>query len=330
MKTQTKIFWSTCGLLVLLLAVSFAWPLATPSQQDTELVQKPSLSEMKIGYLPIPQPLLVAKEKGFFDAEGLQVYLIEFPTANASLEAIARGDVEGNGSIAYLTLFSFELASPGTLTTYFSAYETEENSWSQLVVKKDGGINELKDLVRKTIVMRSGLSSKLQADAVLKGMKIDPSTVTYIQVNPELLISTFNSPEVDAFLDIQPFGTQLLQQQLGTLFVDHPRATYIQNPYPLAAGVLSLSFVREHPEETKRFVRAIDRAIEFIDKQEKEARETYTVYLKLDPSVAQAMPLFKNVPSQQTDRRQIEALADWAVTYGLLKEKPNLQTFFLE
>lgn len=316
-------------LLVLFLGALF-W--ITPSDPQ-ESLKKPvvsELTEIQMGYIPVPQPLFIAKEKKFFEEEGIRVNLVEFPNANANLEAMARGDVHGSGSIAYFTLFPFELKSPGFLTTFVSGYETKEKSWSQLIVKKDRAIKEPKDFRGKKIAMRAGLSSKIQADAVFKGMGLDLSTLTYVQVNPDLLISTFSNPEVDAFLDIQPFGTILLNQQLGELFADHPRADYIMDPYPLAAGVLTRDFVLKHPEETKRFVKAIEKAIDFIETNEADSRQIYTSYLKLDADVANKMPLFQNVKLKDLDRSAIESLVTWAFDYELIEKKPNLQTFFLE
>lgn len=316
-------------LLVLFLGVLF-WMTQSTSQESSKKPVVSELFEIQIGYIPVPQPLLIAKEKKFFEEEGVRVNLVEFPNANANLEAMARGDVHGSGSIAYFTLFPFELKSPGFLTTYVSGYETKEKSWSQLIVKKDRAIKKPKDLSGKKIVMRTGLSSKIQADAVFKGMGLDPSTLTYVQVNPELLISTFSNPEVDAFLDIQPFGTILLTQQLGELFIDHPRADYIMNPYPLAAGVLTQDFVLKYPEETRRFVKAIEKAIDFIDTNEADSRKIYASYLKLDADVANKMPLFQNVKLKDLNRSDIESLARWAFDYELLEKKPDLHTFFLE
>lgn len=324
MNKQHSIFFG--GLAVLIFIGAFFLLRQQPITPETPAAHAPF--SMKVGFLPLPQPILVAKEKGFFDEEGLDVELVKFPNANAALEAIARSEVVGNGAIAYFTLFSFELKSPNALVATFSAFETKDAAWSQLIIKQDRGIETPEDLEGKTIVMRTGLSSKLQADAVLKGIGIDPSRVHYEQVNPDLIVPTFSSPSVDAYLDIQPHATILIEQRLGTSLVDHPRADFIMDPYPLAAGVLSARFVEYYPDEARRFVRAMEHAIEHIKTNEADARAVFEKTLGLEPNVATRMPLFENKTLGETNPSNIAALTAWAVEYGLLEKEPDLTTFF--
>lgn len=276
----------------------------------------------------IPQPVFIALQKGYFAEAGLDVELQPFSNSNLVLEAMSRGDLDVGGIISYSTLLAFENKSPDKLKIYHGFSETTNTGFSSLIVKKDSGITDPKQLRGKKIVMRTGLSSKSVAELVLTKIGLPPAEVEFVQVDYSLLVQTFAQPDIAAFLDIQPFATMIVEQGLGEVLIVSPRAKYIIDPYPLAGAVASTDFVTTNPEAYQKFRAAINKAIDFIDTNEPEARIIFQKYLDLAPNIAQKMPLGRYEKLVKIDHQAINKLADFEVEHKILDQKPDISGWF--
>lgn len=284
---------------------------------------------LKLGYTTVPaHAMFIAKERGYFNEAGLNVDFQKFSNANLIMEALSRGDLDGAGAVSYSTLFAFENISPGKFKIYHGFTEIKDNGWSSLVVKKNKGIKEAKDLIGKKIVMRTGLSSKVQAELVLKAIGLNLNDIELVPVESSLLVAVFAKDEISAFLDVQPFAAIIVQKGLGDVLIKSPRAEFIQNPYPQAAAVLSQSFIDKNPDIAKKFVSAINKAIDFINSNDTETRKIFKQYLELDEDIAMNMPLAKFEKVSEIDREAVGRLSDFEVGYKILDKKPVLTSVY--
>lgn len=284
---------------------------------------------VRIGHNAIPQTIFVAQEKGFFKEAGLDVQLQKFSNSNVILEALAHNDIDGAGSIAYSTLFAFENKQPGLFSITEGMTEVADNGWSSLIVKKGSNIKEVKDLKGKKILMRTGLSSKSQTELVLKTYGVDPSDVEFVQVDAAVLVQTFAKDEISAFLDVQPFATMILDKGLGEVLIKSPR-TKVLNPYPLAAAPMRKDFIQNNPEVAKKYITALEKAMDFIKNNETEARAIFQKYLELEKSVADAMQLPVFESENAINKDGVNKLADIEMNLKVIDKKPDLAGWWIE
>jgi len=140
-----------------LLCLSLAGSILLGAQQQAYA------EPLKVGYLPITGhgKFFVAKDRGFFDQEGLEVELVEFQNSADGLNAIIAGKLDTG---AFGTTAPVAHAAKGTRIKIIGGIMGEDAS---IIAKPEqaAGLSDLKNLRGKkiaTVRMASG-------DAVLRG-----------------------------------------------------------------------------------------------------------------------------------------------------------------
>lgn len=284
---------------------------------------------VKVGYIDLPTPIFVAKEKGYFEKADLDVQLQKFSNSNLLIEALERGELDATAPIGYSTLFAFENRKSGTFKVYSGYSENQTTHWSAIVTKKGSGISAAENLKGKKIVIASGKSPKSQAELVVQGLGLKISDIELVAVDRNLILPTFAKEEISAFIGTEPTIALLTEKANGIIFVSSPRVKYIQDPYPTAGAVLSLTFLQTKAETASGFVQAVNSAIEFIGTNEDESRKIFGKYLELEDVIALKMGLPKFERATEIDKVAVEKLADAEVANKTLDKKPDVASFFL-
>lgn len=315
-------------LAVILVVVAAVGIYLIASKEKTEI--PPQKIVMNVGYIDLPTPLFIAKEKEYFDEVGIDVQLQKFSNSNLMIEALERGEIDATSPIGYSTLFAFDNRKSGVFKIYGGYSENENTSWSAVVVKSGGNIDSPEKLKGQKIVIASGKSPKSQAELVIKGIGLQSSDVEFIAVGRNLILPTFSNADVNAFIGTEPTIALLLEKGGGKILITSPRVKFIQNPYPTAGAVLGQEFIQSNQETTKKFVEAVNSGVTFIKTNEQESKKIFAKYLELEEAIANRMGLPNFETAQQVDRAAVEKLADEEVAKKILDKKPNIQNFFLE
>lgn len=284
---------------------------------------------VKVGYIDLPTPIFIAREKGFFEKANLDIQLQKFSNSNLLIEALERGELDATAPIGYSTLFAFENRKSGTFKVYSGYSENQNTRWSAIVTKKDGGISTPENLKGKRIVIGSGKSPKSQAELVLQGLGLKISDVELVGVDRNLILPTFAKEEISAFIGTEPTIALLTEKANGIIFVSSPRVKYILDPYPTAGAVLSASFLQAKPKIVDDFVDAVNAAIDFVKTSESESRKIFGKYLDLEDVIATKMGLPNFERADEIDKTAVDKLADAEMTNKILDKKPEMANFFL-
>ncbi|HSI38923.1 MAG TPA: ABC transporter substrate-binding protein [Xanthobacteraceae bacterium] len=127
---------------------------------------------------PDHAPLIVAKEKGFFAAQGLEVTLVPPADPAAPPRLVAAGQAEI--AVGYQPSLYLDVKEGLPLVRFGTLVATPLNT---LVVLKDGPIAGLKDLKGKTVGFSvSGFEDALLG-TMLKSVGLAPTDVTMVNVN---------------------------------------------------------------------------------------------------------------------------------------------------
>ncbi|HLD06911.1 MAG TPA: ABC transporter substrate-binding protein [Candidatus Nanoarchaeia archaeon] len=290
-------------ILIIALVVG-AFFVFFPKQEEQKVV--------RIGYLPITAslPLFVAQENGYFLEEGLNVELVKAETSNIIMESLVSGKLDLTSSVAYSTLFPIESTDPGNFIIFSGVSETGDTFANFLLVKRDSDIRSILDLKGKRIVTRSGAAMKTYTSLVLEKFGLTLSDVVLQQVSPSLLISTFNSPEVDAIYDVEPAMTIILESGNGKILEENPRVKYVLNPFPVAGSVFSAKFVENNPSTAEKIAKITDKAIDYINQNPEEAKQILTKYTPLTSDIASKTRLYKFDKLAEIDKESVQKLTD--------------------
>ena len=209
-------------------------------------------------------PLFVAQEKGYFSEEGVAVEAIRFDSTNAIVDAFAAGRLDATPTGNVVVSYALENAQHGLFRMYSFSFYTDERHPENLVVKKGSAIRRYADLEGKTIGANKGIfaRSMLRLFLEMRGVK----NFRIVELDDSVQLHALESGQIDALISLEP---------VPTIGVDLGIAEYLGNGSvyarttgftpSLSGGIVSARLLEQHPEEAKRFLRAMEKAMDFIE-----------------------------------------------------------------
>ncbi|MCL6605077.1 MAG: ABC transporter substrate-binding protein [Paenibacillus sp.] len=227
-------------------------------------------------------PGIVALEKGYFQEQFGQ---------NVTIEVLAFD----NGSDFAIALATNKIdlgyAGPGPLTNQFLKSENfkvisgSNNGGATLVVRKDANIQSVSDLNSKVIATPTkGSTPELSLRLLLKqeGLKVtsDTSGVQLLSRSPADVLTAIRQGEIDGALIHEPWGSQIVEEGIGSVLVDWDKIPPNNGDYPLTVLAASDSFLADHRDLAKRAIAANAEGIRFIKETPDEAYQIVADQLK--------------------------------------------------
>src|SRR5882757_1743927 len=303
--------------MMLKLAVALVLPLmalqAAPAQSP------PAPATLRLAIIPVANytPLVVARDKGFFAEENLNVSWTTVAQGAVAVEAVYGGSAEIGGS----AIFEPIVARSNGLDIMFIAASARIRSSppdnSGLLVRTGDSIHSAKDLVGKKV--SAGLINSVNYAHMrewLQRNSVDPNTVQFLEIPfPQMADALFQN-RLDAVWNVEPFLTFMLKSGNARI-LSYP---YQENvPRMDITGYLAKeSWVKANPDVVRRFRRAIDRATTYLINASKEERDDFVAkYSGARPDVVAAM----NLPEYATEFNvpSLKANLDIAVRQKLAK-----------
>jgi NitT/TauT family transport system substrate-binding protein len=250
-------------------------------------------ANVRIALMPVTNftPILVARDKGFFAAENLNVTWTTVPQGAIAIEAVFGGSAEvGGGSI-----FEPMVARGNGLDMVFLAASTRIRSTqpdnSGLAVRVEDTIKEAKDLVGKKI--SAGLingPNYAHMREWLQRKGVDPSKIEFLEIPFPQMADALFQKRLDAVWNVEPFLT---------FMVSSGKARVIAYPYQenvpkmdITGYVAREAWVKANPDVARRFKRAVDRATTLLMEATKQERDEWVAkYSGVKPEVVATMNL---------------------------------------
>lgn len=276
-------------------------------------------------------PLFVALENGYFKEAGVNVKTAEFDSTNSIIDALASGRLDATPTGNAITQYALENAQPGLFKQYSFEFFTSEHHSENFVVRKGSGINALKDLENKTIGVNKGVFARTMVRKFLEQNGIRNAKI--IELTDSLQISALETGQIDALISLEPIPALAVEKGAATYFWGEGiYARTFGFDSALSIGIVSTKFIKEHPSEAKKFLRAMQMAIEFISSHEAGSRKILAKTLALDENVANEIPLLKPVLfNSLTDpqKEEIQKTADFLANEKII-EAVNTQELILD
>ena len=225
-------------------------------KEDTSLT-KIKLAE--VTHSSFYAPLYVAKEKGFFEEEGLDVELILTPGADKVSAAVLSNDVEIGFAGAESAIYVYEQEESDYLQLFAGLTKRD----GQFIVARNNYENfTLEDLYGKEILV--GRSTGMPALNFLNALKNNNIDIDKINVNYSVefaaLSGTFIGGTGDFVNLFEPNATALEKEGYGQVVAS---VGMMSGEVPYTAFYARKSYIEENQDVIKSFTNAINKAINY-------------------------------------------------------------------
>ena len=153
-------------------------------------------------------PLVVAEQLGFFEAEGIAIEIVDFPSSVRAQQALASGNADVVcGAFEHL----INLHSKHQYVQSFVALGRAPQMAMGVSVKNMPNYKRLVDLRGKKIgIAAPGTGTNIMANLLLQRAGLQQNDVSYIGVGTTTgAISAIRSGQIDAICNLEPAMTQL-------------------------------------------------------------------------------------------------------------------------
>ena len=214
--------------------------------------------KITVGSLPFvsASPVFIAKERGYFAAEGLEVETTAIQAAQAVAVATASGDLDFG--VGGLTAGFYNLAGKGALKIIaaqsreepgydFVAYVASMKAW-------EAGFRSVAQFPGKTVgitTLGSTFHYNLGKLAEKRGFKLDTLTLRPFQSVPNMA-AALTGNQVDAILTVAPSALKLQNEGAGKII----GWVHQETPWQLGAVFVSPRMIETRRATIEKFLRA--------------------------------------------------------------------------
>jgi len=279
----------------------------------------PKLAPLKIGILKMAALTnsWVAKQRGIFERNGLDVTLVEFRSGNEAISAHRGGSVDIVLSIPGTAMTAAERGFDLVAVAQNEVAQKQSPDTGSIQVLKDSPYRTLADLAGKKIAV-SGLHSQktVSMQTVFRNAGVDPAKLQLIEIPFPSQFDALKSKQVDAVNTVVPYTTQLLAAGLGRVIAwDYVDAIPEQ---PLGAWFAKSAFTKSNPDTVARFTKSIRESIDYMMADGERARREVVAYTGLDPALVKDMPIIAWDHKVRLDK--------WQAVVDMMHQNGELQT----
>ncbi len=272
-------------------------------------------TKMTVGHINLANdlPAYVAKEKGYFATEKLDVTLKKLDSSKLATDALYAGSIDASAGSSTVPLLGAESKEPGKAKVYALGYTGTDakTTLGGFVVLKDSSIQAVADLAGKKIAVFPGGTAKILLTRYLNAQNIDTSAIQWTEQAPTLWAASLQNGAVDSVYAYEPQYTIFKQDQTNPVrVVAFGSLESIVSPLYLGGATISTNFINLHRDAAQGYVRAYYKGIDFIKNNESEARQILAKYTGIKPEVASAMNLYPDAKLADIDKAKFQELAD--------------------
>ena len=276
-----------------------------------------------IGYLPSDHDaaLFVADAQGKFQENGINTKLVQFNNGGDLMTAMASGDVDV-GYVGITPVLS-SIAN-GVPVKVISAAQTEG---SGIVVAKDSGIDDVKDLAGKKIATPGEASIQhMLLTYYLKENGMDISDLKVSAMKVPSMNDALKTNKIDGMITFEPYVS--IAEKNGAKVLAGSQD--ILPDHPCCVVVASDKYIEKHPNETGKILEIHDNATEFINKNTDEAAGMLPKDIVSDVEVEKmSMSSFPFISGlNESYRQDVMDFMNLEVELGVLKEPLSQDKIF--
>ncbi len=223
---------------------------------------------------PVSLPLYVARQRGFFADEHLEVAFTECIGGARCLRQV----LDGKADLATMSEMPVVLQAFGHADVAILATIAHASDNLKLIARRASGITRSEQLAGRKVGVTAGTAAQYLLETHLLNVGVDPQRVTMVPLQAEDTVAALRSGRIDAVAVWEPYGYAALHG-----------ADAVGVRLPLSSGYLeSCNLVGREPvlvrrdDAVVRLLRATERAEQFIQDHPADAQAILRDQLDLD------------------------------------------------
>ena len=284
----------------------------------TDTVSNDKLQEIRYTEMKFYDPVFIAKEKGFFEEEGINLIFIgELYGGPGMIQAISGGSADaGTTSISALINARRSGFKVTGVTDVQTSYEEEPiHKW---LVLDESGIKKPIDVIGKKIAVNTlGSSFHYTTLEYLRQHNIPEDKVEFLRLPHQFMEEALLDRQVDIAGMVLPFTNHALTNKSEKVRVLFSTIDVFDPGTQIVVGMFSDKFIEENPEAVKKFIKAYNEGINFIYEHPDEAKEIFEKALGVE---AKYITHQRYQPDARIDMRSVQKWIDIMEERGDVEE----------
>jgi len=269
--------------------------------------------------------LHIAKERKYFEKEGLDVFLVPLPaSAGTPIQALATGTVDVVPAPLNVNLAGLMRESGIRIVAGYARCTKGKPSLETYLVRKDlaSEIKTFADFKGRVIVVPTpGIWNHITLMRELDKAGLSEKDFTGKLVQPNLLPSLFANKQIDAAVAIEPLASRIVDAGLAVVLAGTDVARE-------SSPVLQLNYSRRFRKDrrsARRFLVAVLRGMREFSRASPEELDAVAKKAWGMPVDLQALSKVNIVPDGEIDDRSLASSMEYAFGKGWLKSRTDIK-----
>ncbi len=267
----------------------------------------------------LPSLVYIAKEKGYFLEEGIQIEIKGYPTGKHAFESALKGEID--------------IATVADTPIVFNSFERDDflvfatildsTQHAKVLARKDKNINTPQDLVGKKVATTIGTTAHFFMNVFFIVNEVDSSNIKIVDLKPKEMVNAIVAGEVDAIFAWEPniVNSEIM---LGDNAIVLPSDVGYLSTFNMAS---KKDFIESNPELITKILKALAKAEQTTIDNREESVDIVASYLKTDRERIDSLwDIYKfRLSLSQTLLITLEDEARWAINNNMTDatEVPN-------
>lgn len=292
--------------------------------------------KVKVGVFPVAStlPYFVAIERGFFKEANIEVETTRLIGGPPNVAAMITNQIDAAAVLVTIEGMNANLKKPGVAMYISLNSQNKTYQMEQFVIRKGFAAKSLKDLKGAKIMSAPGPANVTMAKAALAAAGLKEGDYTIDQLDMGQHVNAMTAGTFDAGYTLEPNASTMRKLGVATTLEAGVIARYVLGDPEADAYVggcaLTSEFIKSRPDVAKRFTAAWAKAVDFITKNPKEARQYLLKNTFTPPDVVDTVPMIKYVMAKNLtakDKAAYQKFIDFSVTTGTLPEKVDVTKY---
>ncbi|WP_028328619.1 ABC transporter substrate-binding protein [Brachyspira alvinipulli] len=216
-------------------------------------------TKINVGYLSDfagASAVSVAKEKGFFEEENLDVELFKFFNGPAEIASLISKELDfayiGHGAHYHAIIGKVQVLFPNGIS---KAEKIMAGKWAN--------IKTINDLRRKTVATHLGTSGQIILDIALQKANINHNEINITNINITNLANAFINRKVDAVSIWAPYTADIISKMSNQYIILASTQDFSDDVTFTSSFITTKNYINEYPDIVKRFSKAILKAMDY-------------------------------------------------------------------
>src|ERR1700733_12160919 len=212
-------------------------------------------------------PFFIADAKGYFAEQGLKVSFVRFDSAAKSIPSLGSGEVDVGSGASSAGLYNAVARGIGIKIVADKARNAKGYGFQAIMARTDlidsGKVKTVKDLKGLKVAM----SANGNSENAFMNYALTQVGLSYSDIDPVFLgfpnqIAAYANNAIDASLTVEPTVTELLKLGTAKKLIS---ADEVFPDYQTAVIFYSPGFMKQQPDNAKKFMVALVKAMRFYN-----------------------------------------------------------------